>query len=127
MLKEAGLSVRQIMSVMELEKNINHSFLPFFEKDVRNFFTKNEKKYGVNDVKDLLEHCKVAKEENCNFQYVFIVDNETKLEHIFWSRPILLIGTKNMGMLLYLTLLTKLMHTKCLLAFLLESTTMGRQ
>ena len=85
LLKEAGLSVRQIMRVMELEKNINHGYLPFLEKDVRNLFTKIEKNHGVTDVKDLLEHCKVAKEEDCKFQYVFAVDNEKKLEHIFWS------------------------------------------
>ena len=45
---------------MELEKNINHVYLPFFEKDVHNIFTKIGKKYEVNDVKDLLEYCTVA-------------------------------------------------------------------
>ena len=67
LLKEAGLSVKQIMHVMEFEKNINRDYFSFFEKDVRNIFTKIGKNHGVNDAKDLLEHCKVAKEEIATF------------------------------------------------------------
>jgi hypothetical protein len=40
LLKEGGLSVRQIMRVMELEKDVKHGYLPFTEKDVRNLFLK---------------------------------------------------------------------------------------
>ena len=38
LLKEGGLSVRQIMRVMELEKDVRHGELPFLVKDVHNFF-----------------------------------------------------------------------------------------
>ncbi|KAF7134987.1 hypothetical protein RHSIM_Rhsim08G0141700 [Rhododendron simsii] len=85
MLKEGGLSVRQIMRVIELEKHVNHGCLPFLEKDVRNLFTKVRKKQDANDAMDLLQYCKIAKEEDCKFQYVFTLDEERKLEHIFWS------------------------------------------
>ncbi|KAG5516678.1 hypothetical protein RHGRI_037427 [Rhododendron griersonianum] len=83
--KEAGLPVKAIMRVLELEKNISHGSLPFLDKDVRNLFTKIGKKNGVEDVKDLLQHCKVAQDENRKFQYAYRVDEERKLEHIFWS------------------------------------------
>jgi hypothetical protein len=36
LLKEVGLSVRQIMRVMELEKNVKHGHLPFFQRDIHN-------------------------------------------------------------------------------------------
>ncbi|PWA58281.1 protein FAR1-RELATED SEQUENCE 11 [Artemisia annua] len=75
LLKEGGLSIRQIMRVMELERNVKHGELNFIVKDVHNFFTKNHKAHSQNDARDLLEHCKNAKSENSNFP----------LEHIFWS------------------------------------------
>ncbi|GKB13419.1 protein FAR1-related sequence 11 [Tanacetum coccineum] len=56
-LKEGGLSIRQIMRVMELEKNVSHGQLPFLSKDVRNFLSKVHEKYSHNDAKDLLEYC----------------------------------------------------------------------
>ncbi|GJX01470.1 protein FAR1-related sequence 11 [Tanacetum coccineum] len=86
-LKEGGLSIRQIMRVMELEKNVSHGQLPFLSKDVRNFLSKVHEKYSHNDAKDLLEYCMKSKIENSNFQYAFIRDDENKLEHIFWSPP----------------------------------------
>lgn len=38
-----------------------------------------------NDAKDILEYCMKSKSENSNFQYTFTLDDENKLEHIFWS------------------------------------------
>ena len=43
------------------------------------------RKNAKNDVMDLLQFCKVTKEENSRFQYAFITDEENRLEHIFWS------------------------------------------
>ena len=43
------------------------------------------RKNAKNDVIDLLQFCKVAKEENSIFQYAFTTDEENRLEHIFWS------------------------------------------
>ena len=45
---------------------------------------KNAKNH-VMDVMDLLQFCKVAKEENSRFQYAFIIDEENRFEHFFWS------------------------------------------
>ena len=43
------------------------------------------RKNAKNDAINLLQFCKVAKEENFRFQYVFTTDEENRLEHIFWS------------------------------------------
>lgn len=81
--KEAGLSVRQIMRVLELEKNLGHGELPFIEKDVRNLFGRVKRLIGADDVKNLLEYMKCANQENKKFQYSFTMDEERKLENIF--------------------------------------------
>ncbi|XP_017221158.1 protein FAR1-RELATED SEQUENCE 11-like [Daucus carota subsp. sativus] len=82
--KEAGLSVRQIMRVMELEKNMRHWRTCFFHMDVHNFLRMIRQKNGHNDVMSLLEQCKVEKIENSNFKYDYTVDEQNRLEHILW-------------------------------------------
>ena len=84
LLKEAGLSVTQIMRVIELERNVKHGELSFLKKDIHNLFAKNHKLHSRNDAKELLEYCKSAKDDNLNFQYEFTLDSENRLEHIFW-------------------------------------------
>ncbi|XP_074356326.1 uncharacterized protein LOC141696032 [Apium graveolens] len=85
LLKDGGLNVRQIMRVMELENNVRHGHLSFTSKDVHNFFSKIRSEKAKNDVLDFFEYCKIAKEENQNFQYSVTLDDERKVEHIFWS------------------------------------------
>ncbi|KAL2896329.1 Protein FAR1-RELATED SEQUENCE 11 [Bienertia sinuspersici] len=68
--KEAGLTVRQIIRVLELEKNIEHGELPFLEKDIRNLYTRVRKALCRDDVANLLEYFKSCQEENAKFQYV---------------------------------------------------------
>ncbi|KAL4569221.1 hypothetical protein LXL04_024856 [Taraxacum kok-saghyz] len=84
LLKEGGLSVTQIMRVMELERGLRHGELPFLNKDIHNLFAKNHKLHSQNDARELLEYCKSAKNDNPNFQYAFTLDSENRLEHIFW-------------------------------------------
>ena len=57
----------------------------FFQRDIRNLYVKMRRKNVKNDAIDLLQFCKVAKEENSIFQYAFTTDEENRLEHIFWS------------------------------------------
>ncbi|GAB4829367.1 hypothetical protein Ancab_019038 [Ancistrocladus abbreviatus] len=73
------------MRVMELEKNVKHGDLPFLCKDIYNFFNKICRDNMDNDAMNLLEYCKNAKGENSSFQYAFTVDEENRLEHVFWS------------------------------------------
>ncbi|XP_021757666.1 protein FAR1-RELATED SEQUENCE 11-like isoform X2 [Chenopodium quinoa] len=84
LLKEAGLSARQIIRVLELEKNVGHGELPFIQKDVRNLFGRVKRLLGANDSKSLLEYMKSTNEENNKFQYAYTVDGERRLENIFW-------------------------------------------
>ena len=85
--KEAELSIREIIHVMELKKNVKHGHLPFFQQDIRNLYVKMRKTHTVNDAMGLLQFCKIAKERNSKFQYAFTIDEEKRLEHIFWSHP----------------------------------------
>ncbi|KAK2434359.1 protein FAR1-RELATED SEQUENCE [Trifolium repens] len=87
LLKEADLSVKQIMCVMELEKNIKHGDLPFLRKDIHNFFNKIHHDNMNGDANDLLQLCKFSKDENSCFQFAFTVDKEKRLQNIFWSPP----------------------------------------
>ncbi|KAL4584029.1 hypothetical protein LXL04_008619 [Taraxacum kok-saghyz] len=84
LLKEGGLSVTQIMRVMELERGLRHGELPFLNNDIHNLFAKNHKLHSQNDARELLEYCKSAKNDDPNFQYAFTLDSENRLEHIFW-------------------------------------------
>ena len=42
LLKEARLSIREEMRVMELKRHLKHGQLPFFQRDIRNLYVKNE-------------------------------------------------------------------------------------
>ena len=45
------------------------------------------KMHAVNDVMDLLQFCKVAKERNSKFQYAFTTDEEKRLK---WRKRLVL-------------------------------------
>ncbi|KAJ8439208.1 hypothetical protein Cgig2_003421 [Carnegiea gigantea] len=64
---------KQIIRVIELEKQLKHGGLPFFQKDVHNFLKKIHQGNMESDGMDLLEHCKRAKEEDSRFQYAFCI------------------------------------------------------
>jgi len=50
LLKEVGLSFRQLTRVIELEKNVKHGYLPFLEKYICNLFLKANKKFERSDM-----------------------------------------------------------------------------
>ncbi|KAJ8435292.1 hypothetical protein Cgig2_026384 [Carnegiea gigantea] len=77
LLKDAGLTVRQIIRVLELEKNVVHGELPFLEKDIRNLFTKVRKQLARNDVVNLLDYFKSCKQEDPKFQYILKQSTKT--------------------------------------------------
>ena len=54
LLKEAGLSIREVMRVMELERYLKHGQLPFFQRNIRNHYVKMRRKNAKNDAMDLL-------------------------------------------------------------------------
>ena len=106
------------MRVIELEKNMKHGYLPYTEKDIRNLFVKAIKKTEGSDVMDLLKYCEDAKQTSSKFQYAYTLDEERRLEHIFWSSASCFDWSKNTVMLLYLILHTRSILMKCHLGFL---------
>ncbi|XP_047064270.1 protein FAR1-RELATED SEQUENCE 11-like [Lolium rigidum] len=85
LLAKSGISVQQMMRIMELEKCVEPGSLPFAEKDVRNL-THSFKRLDQEEEKvDLLEMCRIFKEKDPNFKYDFTRDAHNRLENITWS------------------------------------------
>ncbi|XP_020235111.1 protein FAR1-RELATED SEQUENCE 11 [Cajanus cajan] len=85
MFAKAGMSVRQMLRLMELEKGVKLGCLPFTEIDVRNLLQSFRNVDRDNDAIDLIAMCKRLKDENQNFKYEFKIDSNNRLEHIAWS------------------------------------------
>ncbi|GJS09144.1 protein FAR1-related sequence 11 [Tanacetum coccineum] len=85
--KEAGLNVRLIIRVMELQKQVKHGELSFFDKDIRNLLAKKIRLVEASDAMSLIDHMKYSKQNNAKFQYVYTVDKERRLENLFWCHP----------------------------------------
>ncbi|KAH6808511.1 FAR1-related sequence 11 [Perilla frutescens var. frutescens] len=82
---KAGMSVRQMLRLMELEKGIKLGCLPFSEIDVRNLLQSFRNVERDNDPIDLLRMCKEKKDRDPNFRYDYHIDSNNRLEHIAWS------------------------------------------
>ncbi|XP_022760640.1 protein FAR1-RELATED SEQUENCE 11-like isoform X2 [Durio zibethinus] len=85
MFAKAGMSVRQMLRLMELEKGVKLGCLPFTEIDVRNLLQSFRNVNRDYDPIDLIAMCKKLKDENPNFQYDFKLDGHNRLEHIAWT------------------------------------------
>ncbi|KAL9397291.1 hypothetical protein Peur_011544 [Populus x canadensis] len=85
MYAKAGMSVRQMLRLMELEKGVKLGCLPFTEIDVRNLLQSFRNVNRDNDAIDLLEMCKYKKDNDPNFKYNFHIDANKRLEQIAWS------------------------------------------
>ncbi|GLU08428.1 hypothetical protein SLE2022_253420 [Rubroshorea leprosula] len=85
MFAKAGMSVRQMLRLMELEKGVKLGCLPFTEIDVRNLLQSFRNVNRDYDAIDLIAMCKKLKDENPNFHYDFKLDGHNKLDHIAWS------------------------------------------
>jgi hypothetical protein len=82
---KAGMSVRQMLRLMELEKGIKLGCLTFTEIDVRNLLQSFRNVDKDNDAIDLIAMCKRLKDENHSFKYEFKIDSNNRLECIAWS------------------------------------------
>uniref|UniRef100_A0A2N9EMT4 Protein FAR1-RELATED SEQUENCE n=1 Tax=Fagus sylvatica TaxID=28930 RepID=A0A2N9EMT4_FAGSY len=85
MFAKAGMSVRQMLRLLELEKGVKLGCLPFTEIDVRNLLQSFRNVDRDSDAIDLIAMCKKLKDENPNFKYDFKIDGHNRLEHIAWS------------------------------------------
>ncbi|KAF8703201.1 hypothetical protein HU200_031989 [Digitaria exilis] len=84
---KSGISVQQMMRIMELEKCVEPGKLPFTEKDVRNLIQSIRKVDHEGDVEsvDLLGMCKNFKEKDPNFKFEFTKDADNQLQNIAWT------------------------------------------
>lgn len=85
MFAKAGMSVRQMLRLMELEKGVKLGCLPFNEIDVRNLLQSFRNVDRDNDAIDLLKMCKDKKDKDPKFKYNFKIDANNRLDHIAWS------------------------------------------
>ncbi|KAJ1271140.1 hypothetical protein BS78_06G106100 [Paspalum vaginatum] len=86
MFAKSGISVPQMMRIMELEKCIEPGNLPFTEKDVRNLM-QSFRKVDHEEVEsvDLLRMCKNFKEKDPSFKYEFTKDANNRVQSIAWT------------------------------------------
>ncbi|KAL3849716.1 hypothetical protein ACJIZ3_011598 [Penstemon smallii] len=85
MYAKAGMSVRQMLRLMEIEKGIKLGCLPFSEIDVRNLLQSFRNVEPDNDPIDLLKMCKEKKDRDPNFKYDYKTGANNRLEHIAWT------------------------------------------
>ncbi|XP_045817509.1 protein FAR1-RELATED SEQUENCE 11-like [Trifolium pratense] len=85
MFAKTGISVHQMMRLMELEKCVEPGYLPFTEKDVRNLLQSFRKLDPEEESLDLLRMCRNIKERDPNFKFEYTLDANNRLENIAWS------------------------------------------
>lgn len=85
MFAKTGISVQQMMRLMELEKCVEPGYLPFTEKDVRNLLQSHRKMDVEDESMDLLRMCRNIKERDPNFKFECMIDSNNQLENIAWS------------------------------------------
>ncbi|KAL6650766.1 hypothetical protein ACP70R_009691 [Stipagrostis hirtigluma subsp. patula] len=85
MFAKSGISVQQMMRIMELEKCIEPGSLPFTEKDVGNLIQSFRKADQEEGSVDLLRMCENFKEKDPNFKYEFTRGANNRLENVAWT------------------------------------------
>ncbi|KAL3843638.1 hypothetical protein ACJIZ3_001041 [Penstemon smallii] len=85
MFAKTGISVQQMMRLLELEKCVEPGYLPFTEKDVRNLLQSFRKVDPEDESIDLLRMCRNIKDRDPNFKFEFTLDSNGRLENIAWS------------------------------------------
>jgi hypothetical protein len=86
MFAKAGISVQQMMRILELEKCVEPGNLPFTEKDVRNLMQSFRKVDHEEDESiDLLRMCKNFKEKDPSLKFEFTKDANNCLQNIAWT------------------------------------------
>ncbi|KAK4438394.1 protein FAR1-RELATED SEQUENCE 11 [Sesamum alatum] len=85
MFAKTGISVQQMMRLLELEKCVEPGYLPFTEKDVRNLLQSFRKIDPEDESIDLLRMCRNIKDKDPNFRFEFTLDSNGRLENIAWS------------------------------------------
>ncbi|EPS67701.1 hypothetical protein M569_07072 [Genlisea aurea] len=85
MFAKTGISVQQMMRLLELEKCVEPGYLSFTEKDVRNLLQTFRKVDSEDESVDLLRMCRNIKDKDPDFRFEFTLDSNARLENIAWS------------------------------------------
>lgn len=85
MFAKTGISVQQMLRLLELEKCVEPGYLPFTEKDVRNLLQSFRKTDPEDESIDLLRMCRNIKDKDPNFKFEFTIDSGSRLENVAWS------------------------------------------
>lgn len=85
MFAKTGITVLQMMRLMELEKCVEPGHLPFTEKDIRNLLQSFKKAESVEESIDLLRMCRNIKDKDPSFRFEYTLDSNNRLENIAWS------------------------------------------
>ncbi|GAB2283919.1 Protein FAR1-RELATED SEQUENCE 11, variant 2 [Dionaea muscipula] len=80
-----GISVQQMMRLMELEKCVEPGNLPFTEKDIRNLIQSFRKADPEEEAIDLLRMCRNIKDRDSSFRFEYTLDSNNRVENIAWS------------------------------------------
>ncbi|KAJ8444019.1 LOW QUALITY PROTEIN: hypothetical protein Cgig2_020865 [Carnegiea gigantea] len=71
--KEAGLSIRQIIRLMVLEKQLKHGDVPFFQKDVHNFLNNPSRQHGERCYRSLRTFVPKKRTQGSNMLSTFVI------------------------------------------------------
>ncbi|KAL3620791.1 Protein FAR1-RELATED SEQUENCE 11 [Castilleja foliolosa] len=85
MFAKTGISVQQMMRLLELENCVEPGCLPFTEKDIRNLIQSFRKVDPEDESIDLLRMCRNIKDKDPDFKFEFTLDSNGRLENIAWS------------------------------------------
>ncbi|XP_044966628.1 protein FAR1-RELATED SEQUENCE 11 isoform X2 [Hordeum vulgare subsp. vulgare] len=85
---KSGISVQQMMRIMELEKCVQPGTLPFTEKDVRNLIQSFRRFEHQEESVDLLQMCRNVKEKDPNFSCALL--REENLQSFTWALQVFL-------------------------------------
>ncbi|XP_043718728.1 protein FAR1-RELATED SEQUENCE 11-like isoform X3 [Telopea speciosissima] len=96
-LDKARVPVKEMMTLLENEQDVEVGGLPFNVRDARNFLNAHKTISQKNDPSHLVMICKRLKDKDNEFWYDYQVDEENQLEHIAWSHATSLHGYEHCG------------------------------
>ncbi|KAJ4950721.1 hypothetical protein NE237_027553 [Protea cynaroides] len=83
-MEKSGMSVKQMMKLLEVEQKVEVGGLPFNETDIRNFLSQSKNTERKYDAANLVLLCRSLQEKDAEFRYDYSVDEQNRLEHIAW-------------------------------------------
>ncbi|XP_043726120.1 protein FAR1-RELATED SEQUENCE 11-like [Telopea speciosissima] len=96
-MEKSGMSVKQMMRLLEVEQKVEVGGLPFNETDIRNFLSQSKNIERKYDAANLVLLCRSMQEKDAEFRYDYSVDEQNRLEHIAWCHASSVRGYEHYG------------------------------